>query len=154
MRLLERRETEELVTNVKREEEISHSTGFNQIDNGENFQVRFREKLNTLRRELYSNTDRIETHEKRLDSIDTLCTLFNAMGPTIRQHTEEIKQKTNTMVTLVDEMTVITRQLKVNKEVSTHVANICRTNKDRIAALDERWDWNKDLRKIGQIWIF
>ena len=54
------------------------------------------------------------------------------MDPIIRKHTEEIKQNTDTMITLVDEMTEITRQLNVNKQISAHVAstrNTQRTNR-------------------------
>ena len=36
-------------------------------------------------------------------------------------------------------MTEISHQLNVNKEVSSHVASVCRANKDKIAALDEKY---------------
>ena len=61
------------------------------------------------------------------------------MGPTVRQHTEEIKHNKDTMITLVDEMAETTRKMNVNKEVTNHVAGVCGVNKDKIAALDEKY---------------
>ena len=78
-------------------------------------------------------------HEKRLDSIDTMCARFNGMGPTVRQHTEKIKHNKDPMITFVDEMTEIIRKMNVNKEVTNHVAGVCRVNKDKIVALHEKY---------------
>ena len=61
-------------------------------DEGDNFKVRFRDKLNELRHELHSKTLKLDLHEKRIDTLDTLCTRFSALNSVIRKQSEDIRE--------------------------------------------------------------
>ena len=49
--------------------EIDRNEVVEESDEGENFKLRFRQKLNELRHELHTNTLKLDLHERRLTSL-------------------------------------------------------------------------------------
>ena len=108
---------------IMSDEEIHRNLVEGGNDEGDNIKVRYKDKLNELRHELHSNTPKLDFHEKRIDTLDTLCTRFSALNPVISKQSEDIRENKTAMITIMDDMVEMSRQFNVNKGAVSHIAD-------------------------------